>query len=74
MLKSLHHVSMGMMRQSLNEIHRVTKIQGMKYLSEHLFQGDLNKMVRIFHDDEEVRQSAFESIGAAVSSGLFSLE
>ena len=52
----------------------MTKIQGMKYLSEHLFQGDLNKMVRIFHDDEEVRQSAFESIGAAVSSGLFSLE
>ena len=74
MLKSLHHVPGAMMRQSLREIHRVLKEGGLAYLSEPVFQGDLNEVIRMFHDEEAVRKAAFESIGESVSSGLFRLE
>ena len=74
MLKSLHHVPGAMMRQSLREIHRVLKKGGLAYLSEPVFQGDLNEVIHMFHDEEAVRKAAFESIGESVSSGLFSLE
>lgn len=62
------------MRQSLGEIHRVLKKGGLAYLSEPVFQGDLNEVIRMFHDEEAVRKAAFESIGESVSSGLFRLE
>ena len=62
MLKSLHHVPGTMMRQSLSEIHRVLKMGGLAYLSEPVFQGDLNEVIRMFHDEEAVRKAAFESI------------
>ena len=74
MLKSLHHVPVTMMRKSLSEIHRVLKIGGLAYLSEPVFQGNLNEVIRMFHDEEAVRKAAFESIGVAISSGLFSLQ
>ena len=74
MLKSLHHVPGTMMKQSLSEIHRVLKMGGLAYLSEPVFQGDLNEVIRMFHDEEAVREAAFESIGVAISSGLFSLQ
>ena len=60
MLKSLHHVPVTMMRKSLSEIHRVLKIGGLAYLSEPVFQGNLNEVIRMFHDEEAVRKAAFE--------------
>jgi len=73
MFKSLHHVPLELMDQSFTEIHRVLKPGGYAYISEPVFAGDFNEVLRMFHDEEQVRLAAFEATKRAVDSGLFEL-
>ena len=74
MFKSLHHVSLDKMDDTLKEIHRVLKPDGLAYISEPVFDGDFNEVIRLFHDEEIVRKAAFNAIKKAVDNGLFDLK
>ena len=69
MLKSLHHVPLDQMQQALSEIHRVLRPRGLLYVSEPVFSGALNEVMRLFHDEEVVRAAALRTVHEAVSSG-----
>ena len=73
MFKSLHHVPLDLMGASMQEINRVLKKGGKLYISEPVFEGDFNEVLRLFHDEQAVRKAAFEAIKRVVDEGLFSL-
>jgi len=73
MFKSLHHVPLELHDQAFSEIHRVLKAGGCAYISEPVFAGELNEIMRIFNDEEFVRRAAFEALQRAVQKGLFEL-
>ena len=50
MFKSLHHVPVELMGVSLQEIHRVLKPGGLVYISEPVFSGDFNDILRLFNN------------------------
>jgi SAM-dependent methyltransferase len=74
MLKSLHHVPMEMMDQALAEIARVLKPGGLAWISEPVFAGDLNEVMRLFHDEKTVREAAFAAVCRAVEQGGLQLK
>ena len=55
------------------EIHRVLKTGGVAYISEPVFAGDFNEILRLFHDEQKVREAAFASVKRAVEAGRFEL-
>ncbi len=71
MLKSLHHVPLALLDQALNEVRRVLRPQGLLYVSEPVFAGALNEVMRLFHDEEIVRAAALRAVQAAVASGAW---
>ncbi|RXK06085.1 SAM-dependent methyltransferase [Halarcobacter bivalviorum] len=73
MFKSFHHVPKDMMNKALSEIKRVLKPNGIAYISEPLFQGEQNELIRLFHDEEQIRIDAFEAIKDAVEKEEFKL-
>lgn len=73
MFKSLHHVPVDMMETSMREIRRVLKPGGFAYISEPVFAGDYNEILRLFNDEQYVRKAAFDTISKAVKTGLFNL-
>jgi len=73
MFKSLHHVPLELMEASMHEIRRVLKPGGLLYVSEPIFSGDFNEILRLFNDEQEVRKAAFNTIKKAVDGGLYSL-
>jgi len=74
MFKSLHHVPLAQMETALSEIGRVLKPGGLAYISEPLFAGDFNDLLKLFHNEEQVRLAAFAAIKEAVETGLLSLQ
>lgn len=70
MFKSLHHVPIGLMDKAFAEIHRVLKPGGLAYISEPVYAGDFNEILRLFHDEKAVREAAFAAEMRAVSSHL----
>jgi ubiquinone/menaquinone biosynthesis C-methylase UbiE len=73
MFKSLHHVPIDLMEVSIHEIRRVLKPAGLAYISEPVFAGDFNQILRLFHDEKTVREAAFNALKKAVDDGLFEL-
>jgi SAM-dependent methyltransferase len=73
LFKSLHHVPVDLLDQAFREMHRVLAPGGLAYISEPVFGGDYNEILRLFHDEEKVREAAFEATRVAVEEGLFAL-
>jgi ubiquinone/menaquinone biosynthesis C-methylase UbiE len=71
MFKSLHHVPLTAMSQAMQEIRRVLKPGGLAYISEPVYAGDFNEILRLFHDEKAVREAAFAALQQAVNEGLF---
>jgi len=74
MFKSLHHVPESMMDQALAEIHRVLKPGGKALFSEPVYWGDFNAVLSLIHDEQRVRQAAFNALCRAVTTGAFDTE
>lgn len=74
MFKSLHHVPTENMDQALSEIARVLKPGGLAWISEPVYAGDFNAILRLFHDEKTVREAAFAAICKAVEDGRLALE
>jgi SAM-dependent methyltransferase len=69
MLKSLHHVPMPAMDLALKEIARVLRPGGFLYVSEPIYGGALNEIVRLFNDEGVVRPAAQAALDRALAGG-----
>ncbi len=55
------------------EIARVLRPGGLAWISEPVYAGELNEIMRLFHDEKLVRQAAFAAVCRAVESGRLRL-
>ena len=62
MLKSLHHVPLELLDTALAEVRRVLKPGGRLYVSEPVFDGLANEVIRLFNDEAQVRAAAQEAL------------
>lgn len=69
MLKSLHHVPMPLLAQALREAARVLRRGGHLYVSEPVYAGPLNEIVRLFNDEGVVRAAAQAALDEALRGG-----
>ncbi len=71
MLKSLHHVPLVAMSQALSEVARVLRPQGHLYVSEPVYGGALNDVIRLFNDERVVRAAAQAALDQALQGGAW---
>lgn len=69
MLKSLHHVPLRLLDQALSEVARVLCPGGLLYVSEPVYDGPLNEIVRLFNDEGKVRAAAQAAMDRALAHG-----
>lgn len=69
MLKSLHHVPLHWLDQALDEVARVVRPGGHLYVSEPVYDGPLNEIVRLFNDEGVVRAEAQAAVDRALMRG-----
>ena len=69
MLKSLHHVPHEAMRPALLEVGRVVRPGGLLYVSEPIYDGALNDIVRLYNDEGTVRAWAQAALDEVAASG-----
>jgi hypothetical protein len=58
-----------MMRQALAQSARVLRPQGWLYVSEPVYAGALNELVRLFNDEAVARAAAQQALDEAVRCG-----
>lgn len=68
MLKSLHHVPLPLLAQALAEVGRVLRPRGHLYVSEPVFAGPFNEVIRLFNDEGVVRSAAQAAVDAALQT------
>ncbi|MFN3241584.1 MAG: class I SAM-dependent methyltransferase [Planctomycetota bacterium] len=73
LFKSLHHVPVSDMDAALDEVARVLRPSGHAYVSEPLYRDAYNDVLRIFHDEAEVRREAHLAIDRALQRGVLEL-
>ena len=73
LFKSLHHVPNELLDLAFAEIHRVLVPGGLVYISEPVFGGAYNDILRLFHDEQRVRAAAFAATERAVASQRMTL-
>ncbi len=66
MLKSLHHVPMPQMAKALAEAARVLRPGGHLYVSEPVYGGPFNEVVKTFNDEGVVRAAAQDAVDEAL--------
>jgi len=71
MLKSLHHVPVPLLSQALGEVARVLRPRGYLYVSEPVYGGPLNELIRLFNDEGLVRAAAQAAVDAALRTGMW---
>lgn len=71
MLKSLHHVPMALHAQALAQVARVLRPDGHLYVSEPVYGGEYNEVIRLFHDERVVRAAAQAALDEALRSGTW---
>lgn len=71
MLKSLHHVPIPLLAQALGEVARVLRPGGHLYVSEPVYDGALNEIVRLYNDEGVVRAAAQAALDAALRTGVW---
>lgn len=69
MLKSLHHVPRPLMAQALAEAARVLRPGGHLYVSEPVYAGPLNDIVKLFNEERLVREAAQAAVDLALQRG-----
>lgn len=69
MLKSLHHVPLAEMDRALAEVARVLRPGGYLYVSEPVYDGALNEVIRLFNDEGVVRRAAQAAVDRALQTG-----
>ena len=69
MLKSLHHVPLALMDLALDEVARVLRPGGYLYVSEPIYGGALNELVRLYNDEGVVRPAAQAALDRALARG-----
>lgn len=67
MLKSLHHVPCDDMDAALDELARVLRPGGWLYVSEPVYAGPLNEVVRLYNDEGRVRAAAQQALDRALA-------
>ena len=55
---SLHHIPAEMYPAVFDELSRILKADGFVYVIEPVAAGDLNEVMRLFHDEADVRADA----------------
>jgi hypothetical protein len=70
MLKSLHHVPLDRLDAALAEVRRVLVPGGTLYVSEPVYGGEFNDIVRLFHDEGAVRAAAYRALERAIAGGV----
>lgn len=68
MLKSLHHVPLGSQAKALGEIARVLRPGGHLYISEPVYDGPFNEVMRLFNDEGVARAAAQAAVDQALRS------
>jgi ubiquinone/menaquinone biosynthesis C-methylase UbiE len=74
MFKSLHHVPSELLDVALDEVARVLRPGGLAWVSEPVYAGPYNDIMKLFHDERVVREQAFEALRRTVESGRLKLE
>ncbi len=68
MLKSLHHVPLDAMAAALAEVARVLRPGGHLYVSEPVYAGAMNEVMRLFNDEGVVREAAQRALDGALQA------
>jgi SAM-dependent methyltransferase len=71
MLKSLHHVPLPSMSRALAEVARALRPGGHLYVSEPVYDGALNELIRLYNDEGVVRAAAQAAVDAALLTGVW---